>query len=177
VGETEVFSGWIISVAQVDLVDPEGNAFSRDIVHHPGAVAIVAVDDDRQVTLVRQFRTAAGRAILEIPAGTRDVTGETPEVTARRELAEEAGLAAGEVTLLVSTYNSPGFSDQLTLIYLATKLSPCATDRVGVEERWMTLERVALDDVEALVSSGQLVDETTILGLLLARQALGHASS
>ena len=96
-------------------------------------------------TLVRQFRPAVWESVLEIPAGTRDVDGEPPEETARRELAEEAGLVAERLELLAAVYNTPGFSDQRTIIYLATGLRPCPTDRAGVEEQWMTIERVALE--------------------------------
>ena len=79
-------------MGRVELVDPDGEPFERFIVHHPGAVAIVPVDADRRVTLVRQYRAAVDRMVLEAPAGTCDVDGEPPEATARRELAEEAGL-------------------------------------------------------------------------------------
>ena len=171
-GEEEVFRGWLFSVGRVELRDPEGSPFERFVVHHPGAVAVVAVDDDRTVTLVRQLRTAVWERVLEIPAGTCDHEGEEPEQTARRELAEEAGLEAERWERLGAVYNSPGMSDQRTTIYLATGLRPCATDRRGVEERWMTTERISLDDTAQMVASGRLVDETTVLGLLLAARAL-----
>lgn len=137
---------------------------------------MVAVDDRRQATLVRQLRPAVWASVLEIPAGTRDVDGEPPEETARRELAEEAGLEAGTLRLLAVTWNSPGVSDQRTRIYLATELRPCPTDRHGVEERWMTVEQVPLDEVEAMVTDGRLMDQTTVVGLLLARGVLDRAS-
>lgn len=142
------------------------------MVRHPGAVAVAAVDDGGRATLVRQLRPAVWAPVLEVPAGTCDVGGEAPETTAARELAEEAGLVADRLELLAVTCNSPGVSDQWTRIYLATGLRPCPTDRHGVEERWMTVERVALDDVEAMVADGRLVDQTTVVGLLLARRAL-----
>jgi 8-oxo-dGDP phosphatase len=173
-GEEEVFRAWQFSVGHAHFTDPEGQPFDRYLLHHPGAVAVVAVDDEGTATLVRQLRPAVWESVLEIPAGTRDVAGEPPEETARRELAEEAGLVAERLEPLVAVYNTPGISDQRTTIYLATGLRPCPTDRAGVEERWMTTERVALEDVDDLVASGRLVDETTVLGLLLARQALAR---
>ena len=173
VSERRQFDGHVFSVGTVTVADPDGCEFDRDVVHHPGAVSIVAVHEDRTVTLVRQFRAAVGEALLELPAGTRDVDGEAPEATARRELAEEAGLAAGQLRRLASVANAPGSSDQRTILFLATAMVPCATAPVGVEERWMTVERVPLDDVERLVAEGRLVDATTIIGLLLARSALG----
>ena len=94
VAEVEVLKTHVFSVGQVSLLDPDGEPFERFIVHHPGAVAIIAVDANRRVTLVRQYRAAVDRMVLEAPAGTCDVDGEAPEATARRELAEEAGLVA-----------------------------------------------------------------------------------
>jgi 8-oxo-dGTP pyrophosphatase MutT (NUDIX family) len=175
VSEEEVFRAKVFSVARVEMVDPDGKPFERSIIRHPGAVHIVPVDEHRRVTLVRQYRTAAGGLLLETPAGTCDVEGEARETTARRELAEEAGLAAAHLEVLISTFNSPGISDQYTTIFLATGLSPRPATPMGVEEGFMTIETISLDDVEALVADGTLVDETTVLGLLLARAHLDRA--
>jgi 8-oxo-dGTP pyrophosphatase MutT (NUDIX family) len=172
VSEVEVFRAWLFTVGQAELVDPNGETFERFIVHHPGAVTIVPVHADRRVTLVRQYRAAVDRTVLETPAGTRDVNGEPLETTARRELAEEAGLEAASLEVLIGTFNTPGISDQFTTIFLATGLSPCPPRPMGVEEGFMSIETIALDDVETLVADGTLVDETTVLGLLLARARL-----
>ncbi|MDA8355205.1 MAG: NUDIX hydrolase [Actinomycetota bacterium] len=172
VSEERVLDSWLFSVGRATFSSPDGEQFERFVVHHPGAVAVVPVDEHGMVTLVRQLRPAIWREVLEIPAGTCDVADEQHEDTARRELAEEVGLRAGELRPLVSAYNSPGFCDQVTTIYLATALTPCATDRHGVEERWMSIERVALTELGSLVAEGRLVDQTSILGLFLARQAL-----
>jgi 8-oxo-dGDP phosphatase len=110
--------------------------------------------------------------VLEIPAGTRDKAGESPEATARRELAEEAGLEASHWELLVGTWNTPGISDQLTLIYLATGLTPCPARPDGVEEGYLTVETIHLSDLDDLVARGDIKDETTMLGLYLTRQRL-----
>jgi len=173
-GEEEVFGGWLFSVGHARFTDPDGEPFDRFIVHHPGAVAVVAVDGEGMATLVRQLRTAVWRSLLEIPAGTCDVEGEPAEETARRELAEEAGLEADRMEELVSVYNFPGFSDQLTTIFLATGLRSCPIGRVGVEERWMTTERVPLAELPDLIASGRVRDGTTLLGLSLARDALSR---
>ncbi|HEY3842776.1 MAG TPA: NUDIX hydrolase [Acidimicrobiales bacterium] len=172
VSEEEVFRGYLFSVAEVVLADPDGRTFERSVVHHPGAVTIVPVDEDRRVTLVRQYRASVDDMVLETPAGTRDVSGESLESTARRELAEEAGLAARAMVELMGTYNSPGYSDQRTTIFLATGLTPVPTNPVGVEEGFMTIETIALHDLDALVADGTLVDATTIIGLYLARAHL-----
>jgi 8-oxo-dGTP pyrophosphatase MutT (NUDIX family) len=176
VSEEEVFRGWLFTVGKLEVVDPEGQPFERFVVHHPGAVTIVPVHQDRQVTLVRQYRASVDRMVLEIPAGTCDVAGEPPEETARRELAEEAGLEAERMEVLMGTFNTPGISDQYTTIYLATGLKPCPTRPMGIEEGHMTIETMALDDVDRLVADGTLVDETTVLGLYLARAHLDKST-
>jgi 8-oxo-dGTP pyrophosphatase MutT (NUDIX family) len=172
VSEEEIFHGWIFNVAQAKILDPDGHPFERFVVRHPGAVAVIAVDADRRVTLVRQYRAPVDRMVLEAPAGTLDVEGEEPATAARRELAEEAGLTARSMEVLIDTFNTPGISDQHTVVYLATGLTPCPPTPAGVEEGFMTIETIALDDVETLVANGTLVDETTVLGLLLARARL-----
>jgi 8-oxo-dGTP pyrophosphatase MutT (NUDIX family) len=176
VSEEELLQAWLFHVDRLHLLDPDGKPFERVIVRHPGAVTVVPLYDDGTVTLVRQYRAAVDTLVLEIPAGTRDKDGEEPEATARRELAEEAGLEAARWELLIGTWNSPGVSDQHTLIYLATGLSPVPVRPQGVEEGYMTLETIHLDDVDALVADGSLRDETTVLGLYLARQRLRETS-
>ena len=170
-GARKVWSGAVISVVQGTLVSPSGATFERDMVHHPGAVAVVPVDGD-EVVLVRQYRAAVDLEILEIPAGKRDVAGEAPELTAHRELAEEVGLTAGRLVKLAEFYNSIGFSDELSHVFLGTELSPVPDDRQGEEEEHMTVERIRLDDVPALVAAGELVDAKTVIGLLMAREHL-----
>ncbi|MGH9099397.1 MAG: NUDIX domain-containing protein, partial [Acidimicrobiales bacterium] len=113
------FDGRLFKVRTVALTDPRGHEFERDVVRHPGAVSVVPSHGDGTVTLVRQLRVPVGSTVLEAPAGTCDVHGEDPESTARRELEEEAGLRAGRVERLGTVYNSPGYTDQRTILYLA----------------------------------------------------------
>ncbi len=177
VDQKTIVTSRVFSVEHRWLEDPGGRPFERDVVVHLGAVAVVAVHADGTASLVRQLRVAQGEEVLEIPAGTRDVAGEDPALTARRELAEEAGLEASELRQLAVLFNSPGYSSQRTVIYLATGLSVCATARAGPEEEHMTVERVPLADVERLVAQGRLLDSTSISGLLLARAALADGST
>ncbi len=174
IAERPRFDGYLFGVRTVAFTDPEGHEFERDVVRHPGAVSVVPSHGDGTVTLVRQVRVAMGAAVLEAPAGTCDVDGEDPETTARRELEEEAGLRAGRMQRLGTVFNSPGYTDQRTIVYLATDLSPGTSRPCGVEEKWMSTERIALDAVEQLVAAGRLHDATTIVGLLLARHALSE---
>jgi len=171
--EREVHRGHLISVVVATIVGPDGDEFERDVVHHPGAVSVVpVVEGGRDVVLVRQYRAAVDAELLEIPAGVCDVDGEAPEVTAHRELAEEVGMRAGRLEKLAEFYNSPGFCDERGWVFLARDLEACDSSLQGVEEEHMTVERVALEDVPAMVASGAIVDAKTIIGLVLARQAL-----
>jgi ADP-ribose pyrophosphatase len=172
VSEEELLRAWLFRVDRIHLVDPAGTPFERVVVRHPGAVTIVPAHDDGTVTLVRQYRAAVDAMVLEIPAGTRDRDGEAPEDTARRELVEEAGLEAARWELLASVWNTPGVSDQHTMVYLATDLREVPSRPDGVEEGYMTTERIRLADLDDLVADGALMDETTVLGLYLARARL-----
>jgi ADP-ribose pyrophosphatase len=171
-GEETVHRGWFIRVQRATFLDPDGVAFERDIVRHPGAVAVVAVTDRATVVLVRQYRPAVDRWLLEIPAGTCDIDGEPWEETARRELAEEVGYQSGRLDLLTRTVITPGFCDEFANIYLATDLTVVPSDRQGVEERFMEVVEVPLDRFDAMVDDGSIIDASTILGVGLAMRRL-----
>lgn len=172
--ERVVHDGAVVTMAVGTFVGPDGSTFERDIVRHPGAVSVVPLHDDGTVVLVRQYRAALDRELLEIPAGTRDVPGEAPEVTARRELAEEIGMLAGRLDLLAEFHNSPGFSDEHSWVFLARDLTVTDTDLQGVEEQHMVVTTVALGDVPGLVADATITDAKTIIGLTLALRALGR---
>jgi len=173
-GDDVRVEGWRISLVSAEFEAPDGTRFTRDVVRHPGAVAVVPVTDRGTVLLVRQYRGPIDRELLEIPAGTRDVAGEPPEETARRELEEEVGVRAGTMQLLGTVFNTPGFCDEETLLYMAGGLVPGTAARHGHEERFIEVVEVALADVDAMTASGALVDAQTVLGLLLARHALAR---
>jgi ADP-ribose pyrophosphatase len=135
---------------------------------------VVAVHDDGRAVLVRQFRAPIDGDLLEIPAGKRDVDGEDPAATARRELEEEVGLHAENIELLLEFYNSPGFCDEHSWAYLATGLTGCERAPVGPEESVMTIEHIALDDVPGLIAAGDLVDAKSIIALLMARDRMAQ---
>jgi ADP-ribose pyrophosphatase len=170
--ERTLHQGYVLRLVTASFTSPDGEAFDRDIVRAPGAVAVVPVDEAAaggpEVVLLRQYRPALDEWLLEVPAGLRDKPGEPPADTAVRELAEEAGLAAAEYELLTVFVNAAGMTDQRTHIYLARGLSsvPAAAD--GVEERFLSVVRVRLADVPAMVEAGELVDAKTVIGLLLA---------
>jgi len=166
--ERSIYQGRVVSLGIGTFQGPDGSTFERDIVHHPGAVAVVPLLDDGRVVLVRQYRAPLDATVLEIPAGIRDVPGEAPEVTARRELIEEVGLAAGELELLCRFHNSPGCSDEEVFVFLATDLEEVDNDLQGIEEAHMTVEHVGLYDATDLIFRGEITDAKTIIGLTLA---------
>ncbi len=172
-GERPIYTGHVISLASGTFVAPDGTAFERDIVHHPGAVSVVPVLGD-EVILVRQYRASIDRDLLEIPAGKRDVDGEAPEATAHRELEEEVGYRAGTLVELAEFYNSPGFCDEHSHVFLGLDLEPTAVSAQGIEEEHMTIERVPLDAVVDLIARRELTDAKSIIGLTLALRHLGR---
>lgn len=158
---------------RVDTVErADGTRGTRDVVGHPGAVAILAVDDAGRLLLVRQWRIAAGRALLEIPAGTLDVhdgVTEDPDVAARRELEEETGHRAGSWRKLATFWTAPGFASELMHLYLATDLAGVADgdERLAPDEdEHLELRRIPLDEALVLVTSGRIMDAKSILGVL-----------
>lgn len=167
--ERTLFEGSLVQLARGTYESPEGERFERDVVHHPGAVVVVPLASEDTVLLVRQYRSSVGELLLECPAGKRDVDGEPTEVTAARELVEEVGRRAGALELLARFYTTPGFCDELAWLYLATDLHEVAHDRQGIEEQAMTIESVALSDVDELVRSGEIADAKTIVGLMLTK--------
>ena len=173
-GERGIHDGHVIRLVEGSFRAPDGTRFEREIVHHPGAVSVVPLHDDGTVTLIRQFRAPVGGELLEIPAGKRDVAGEAPDVTAGRELIEEVGLDAGRLELLAEFYNSPGFCDERSFVYLATDLQPVDHDRQGVEEHHLTLERFPLAAAGEMVADRRIVDAKTIIGLTLAARHVGR---
>lgn len=167
-----------LSRVRVDRVRmPGGDTASREVVEHPSAVAVVAVDDDGSVVLLRQYRHAVGTYLLEVPAGKLDVGEESPEDTARRELAEEVGLEADRLVELVKFHNSAGWTDESTRIYLATGLRAGQTPdgfTPEAEEADMEVVRLPLSEAAAMAVRGELTDAKTVIGLLIARERHGN---
>lgn len=165
VASRNVYRGRVVSLRVDDVRLPSGRVAQREIVEHPGAAAIVAVTDQDEVVLVRQYRKAVGRELLEIPAGTLE-SGETPLACARRELVEETGLAAGSLTPLVTFVPSPGVLTEEITIFLARELRPAA-GAARSEEEGLRVVRVPRGRISALMESGEIRDAKTLIGLLL----------
>lgn len=175
VGSRVVHRGHYLEVRVDEILTPDGRRSARDIVDHPGAVAIVALDPGERVLLVRQFRLAAGRTLLEIPAGTLDrgLDGslEDPDLAARRELEEETGFRAGSWQHLGAFWTAPGFATELMHLYLARDLAPAHGERLGPDEdERLELEHVPWRDALAMIERGEIADAKSLVGLLrLAR--------
>ncbi|MCI0585089.1 MAG: NUDIX domain-containing protein [Chloroflexi bacterium] len=176
VGSRVVHRGHYLEVRVDDIVTPDGRRSQRDVVGHPGAVAIVALDNQDRVLLVRQFRLPAGRTLLEIPAGTldraEDGSLEDPDLAARRELEEETGFRAGSWERLGSFWTAPGFATELMHVYLARDLSPADEGRLGPDEdERLELQAIPWRDAVAMAErGGEIADAKSIVGLLrLAR--------
>ena len=171
VDERRTYEGHFVHVAVATFEAEDGSTFEREIIRHRGAVGVVALTPDgRSVVLVRQYRVSIENDLLEIPAGMRDVEGEPPEETARRELEEEAGLrAVGPLELLTEYVVAVGLTDEVMTVYLCRETEACAARPQSAEEELMEVVEVALDDVPAMIADGRIRDGKTIVGLLLAR--------
>ena len=171
VSETTLHEGFVITYNQAVFEGPQGEILQRDVVRHPGAVAVVAIDKD-EVILVNQYRPALEAVTLEIPAGKLDVSGEERIDAARRELNEETGLDSKNLTLLSEFHNSAGFTDELTSIYLAENLMPTEAKAVSVEEEYLTVTRVSFEKALQFVAQGVITDAKTVIGLLATKSML-----
>ena len=166
---------WSVRSDRVEL--PTGHVVERDVVDHTGAVGVVALDDDDRVLMIRQYRQPIGGYLFEVPAGLRDVAGEHPWHTARRELLEEAGYTANTWHVLVDFYNSPGGSDEAFRCYLARDLHEVDGGRPATgeaEEAHLPRTWVPLDEAIDLVLRGDLHNPTVVAGVLAAAAARGR---
>jgi ADP-ribose pyrophosphatase len=161
-----IYKGHVINVHKDTLRTPEGKEFARDVVEHPGAVVLVAVDGE-ELLFVRQYRYAAQESLLELVAGTRE-PGEEPAVTAGRELQEEAGFKAGKITKLGEFFSAPGFCSELLHLFVAEELSPSRLE--GDEDEEIEVERYTLDQATRMALAGEIRDAKTLAGVLLYAQ-------
>lgn len=170
VSSREVYQGRVFGMRADQVRMPGGGVAAREVVVHPGAVVVAAVDGSDRVVLVRQYRHPVGRRLWELPAGLLDVAGEPADQAARRELYEEAHLRAGRWHLLADVFPSPGMTNEAVRVFLARDLREVPdVERFvadGDEEADMTVHRVGLDDAVRMVFSGQLTNGVTVTGVL-----------
>jgi ADP-ribose pyrophosphatase len=171
IGTQHVYQGRVIEVRVDEIEVRDGLNVRRDIVSHPGAVVMLALDDEARILWVRQHRWAAQRELLELPAGTLE-HDEAPEACARRELAEETGFAAGTWRQLGGFYSAPGFCDEYLTAFLATDLRPEQAD--GDDDEDITVEPLTLEESLARVDAGEIVDAKSLATLMLYMRTLGR---
>lgn len=169
----EVFRGRVFDVS-VDTVREGEVTYVREVVHHPGSAVIVPVFDDGTLALVRQYRHAAVKYLLEIPAGSIDAP-EAPEEGAARELEEELGCVAGQLEKLAEFFVSPGFVEEKMWLYLATELRETA-QRLEDDEL-LEIVRVSFSRAQEMIADGEIEDAKTIIGIMLAAKRLGLGSA
>ena len=165
----EVYKGKIITIKRDTLTRGDGKNFVRETAVSSDAVAVVAIDKQGRILLIRQYRHPMGRPVWEIPAGKMDVDGEQPEETAIRELQEETDTTAESVELLTLFLNSAGWTNEKTYVYLAKGLRDVPefqreNEEADIEKKW-----VSLDDAYEMVRTGELDDAKTVIGILLAK--------
>ena len=165
ISEKHIYTGNIISVELVTVSLPDGRQATRDLVMHPGASAVVPLNEKGEIYMVRQFRKPIEKESLEIPAGKLD-KGEDPRICAERELKEETGLSAGNITHIVSVHSTPGFSNEILHIYAATGLmegESCADS-----DEFISTEKYSVGQLTDMVLKGEITDAKSIIGILMA---------
>jgi 8-oxo-dGTP pyrophosphatase MutT (NUDIX family) len=167
-----VYEGRIISLRKDEVAMPGDTSSQRDVVVHPGAVGVVALDEDNRVLLVNQYRHPVRARLDELPAGLLDKPGEPALDAAQRELAEEAGLAADHWQVLVDAYSTPGMADEAIRVFLARDLHEVHQDVQEHEEADMSTAWVPLEEAVRRVLAGELQNGMAVQGLLAADRAL-----
>jgi ADP-ribose pyrophosphatase len=171
----DIYRGRIVHLTIEDVTLPNGHVTPLEIVRHPGAAAVAAVDEQGAVTLLRQYRHAVGDYLWEVPAGKRD-PGESPADCATRELAEEAGLVAMRMEPVGSIVTCPGFCDEVIHLFVATRLRKVPMAR-EVDEVIETVATFSLSQAVEMVRSGEIRDAKTIAALLQADLRHGRTAS
>jgi len=177
ISSTGIFKGRVVDLSIDRVLLPNGNETELEMIRHPGAAVVLPLETDEDgadyVVLVRQYRYAAGGWLLEVPGGKLE-GAEDPEVCARREMEEEIGLTAGELTGLGSILTTPGFTDEKIWIYIARDLTPVEGGRSPEPDEVIELERIAFSEAVGMAASGEIVDAKTVAALLRAAFHLGQ---
>ncbi|MGN1400578.1 MAG: NUDIX hydrolase [Bacillus sp. (in: firmicutes)] len=168
ISSSEIFSGKVIKVQVDDVELPNGKQSKREIVKHPGAVAVIAITPENKIVMVEQYRKALEQSIVEIPAGKLE-PGEEPALTARRELEEETGYECGSLELITSFYTSPGFADELVHMYVAKDLKKKEDAADLDEDEFVELMEITLEEAEQLMEEKRICDAKTAFAVQYVR--------
>lgn len=168
VSSETLYVGKIFALRVDDVRMPHGNIARREVIEHYGAVAVVAMDESKNIVMVYQYRHPVGRRLWELPAGLLDLGDEPAHISAARELKEEAGLEAAEWRVLVDMVSAPGFSDEGVRIYLATGITDVGRPDAHDEEADLQVEWFSLERARRMVLDGEIVNSLAIAGILAA---------
>lgn len=164
----QIFQGRIFSVQVDDVLLPDGTTSQREIVKHPGAVAVIAITPEGKIVLVKQYRKPLERTLVEIPAGKIE-PDEAPEVTALRELEEETGYTTKQLTYVTSFYTSPGFADELIHLYYAADLEVLPEKATGDDDEFIEIMELTLEEAEQYIKEKKIYDAKTAYAILYLR--------
>jgi len=160
----EIFNGKILHVQVLEVELPDGKTSKREIIKHPGAVCVLAVTNEHKVVMVEQYRKAAERALIEIPAGKLE-PGEDPLEAAKRELEEETGYACAKLEPVTAFYTSPGFADEYIHLYAGTGLEKLSNPKAGDDDEFVDILELGMDEVREMIRSGKICDAKTLVAL------------
>ncbi|MGX7828925.1 NUDIX domain-containing protein [Actinokineospora sp. 24-640] len=175
VSTRDIHVGRILALRMDEVRMPGGDVATREVVEHLGAVAVAALDDEGRVVLIDQYRHPMGKRLWELPAGLIDHAGEDPLEAAKRELAEEAGVGAEHWSVLVDVAVSPGFTDEMVRVYLATGLTDSPRTAMGEEEADLEIHRVPLAEAVRMTMAGEVLNAAAVSGILAAHIAVSGA--
>ena len=168
-----LFEGKIISLRVEEVELPDGKRAKRELVDHPGAVAIIPITDEGKLVLVEQYRKALNRSIVEIPAGKIE-PGEDIELTAKRELEEETGFGSNQFNYFQSFATSPGFANEIIHIFVAQGLYKIDKPAAGDEDEFIHMIECTLEEAEEMVLDERIYDAKTAFAILHAKKLLKH---
>ncbi len=163
----EVYRGKVINVKSEKVLLPNGKTAHRDVVEHPGAVAVAAITENNELLMVKQFRAGPKKVLLEIPAGKLEY-GENPAECAIRELEEETGFLATNIFKVAETYTSPGFANELLHIYVAKDLKLTSTN--PDEDEFLEIEKIPISELKKMVDRFEICDAKSVVAILMSEK-------
>lgn len=172
INTTSIYEGKVVDLRVDEVSLPNGKTAKRELIKHPGAVAVIPITKDNKIVLVEQFRKPLEKSLVEIPAGKVEID-EAPEVTARRELEEETGYTSNELSFVTSFYTSPGFADELMHIYITDELEKMDTQPESDEDEFVEVLELTLEEAKELVEQERIHDAKTNYAILYLH-ALGR---
>jgi len=168
---TPIYEGKVISLRVDEVTLPNGKTSKRELIKHPGAVAIIPITSEGKIVFVEQYRKALERSLIETPAGKLE-PGEEPEKTARRELEEETGYGCGKLTHIQTFATSPGFADEIIHVYVAEELYKIENAAALDEDEFVEIMEATIEEAELMMKNGQIYDAKTAFSVLWAKEYL-----